>query len=311
MLYTGRHILTAAHVVDDGTGVPVTSVEVYFDLPDSGRRVMTASVIYIHQEWTGDIFDGNDLAIIVLPEEAPAEADRYDIYRGSSELGQEFTIVGYGAAGEGLEDATIVDEAKRVGYNEFEVYGESLNGIDLGNFYANGYGTIDFPSGKVLVYDFDSGLSENDALGMAIGYHDLGLGIREADPGHGDSGGPALINGVIAGVVSGGAEYVSADSDDIAYNVSYGDVGFYTRISAFADWIDAVAQSTSSEFLVNVNTIDPTDGVTVLVDNQTNDQMWSSVAVDADGDFIITWTNDAPDLATTGSGVGAQDTDGI
>ncbi len=313
LLYTGRHIVTAAHVVDDGTGTgtPLTSVEVYFDLPDSGRVVMTASVIYMHQEWTGDIYDGNDLAIIVLPEEAPIEADRYDIYRGSNELGQEFTIVGYGAAGQGLEDLTITDEAKRIGYNEFEAYGESLNGIDLGNFYLNGGGTIDLPSGKVLVYDFDSGLPENDALGMAIGYHDLGLGIREADPAHGDSGGPALINGVIAGVVSGGSEYVSADSDDIPTNISYGDVGLYTRISAFADWIDAIAQSTSSEFLVNANTIDPLDGVTVLADNQTNDQMWSSVAVDADGDFVITWTNDAPDLATTGSGVGAQDTDGI
>ncbi len=311
LLYTGRHILTAAHVVDDGTGEPVDSVDVIFELSDGTQVTMTCTVMYIHEEWTGDIFDGNDIAIIVLPEEAPEEADRYDIYRGSSELNQTFTIAGYGYYGQGEEED--YDGEKRYGYNVFEAYGESLNSLSLSDFGDGqvGTGSFDIPSGKVLVYDFDSGLSENDALGMALGIYDTGLGTLESSAAHGDSGGPAFINGVIAGVVSGGVEYTNADStpDEVA-DVSYGTVGLYTRVSAFADWIDAIAQSTSSEFLVNENEVDATTGE-VLVDNQTNDQKWSSVALDADGDFVITWTSYAPDLATTGSGIGTQDTDGV
>ncbi len=73
LLYTGRHILTAAHVVDDGTGNPWPSIDVVFELSDSTRFSMTSSVMYIHPGWTGDLFDGNDIAIIVLPETAPIE----------------------------------------------------------------------------------------------------------------------------------------------------------------------------------------------------------------------------------------------
>ncbi|NLS96608.1 MAG: hypothetical protein GXX96_31110 [Planctomycetaceae bacterium] len=310
LLYTGRHILTAAHVVDDGTGNPWPSIDVVFELPDSTRFSMSSSVMYIHPGWTGDLFDGNDVAIIVLPEEAPIEADRYDIYRGSSELNREFTIAGYGTAGQGAEQ--FLDGQKRFGTNEFEAYGEALNGHSYLDFVNGllGPGTFNIPSGNVLLYDFDSGLAANDALGMALGIRDTGLGVRESCAAHGDSGGPALINGVIAGVASGILEYTNADSTPLAVtDASFGTVGFHARVSAFADWIDQIAQSTTSEFLVNANQVDPLTGA-ILVDNQAYDQRWSSVALDADGDFVITWTNYAPSTGT-GSGIGGQDPDGV
>ncbi len=309
LLYTGRHILTAAHVVDDGTGLPVVSIQVGFDLLGVGRVSYTATEIYMHPNWNGDIFAGNDIAIIVLPETAPADADRYDIYRGSNELGKETAIVGYGDNGVGLADPTLFDGQKRLAYNTFDVYGEALNGMSTADFYMGG-GTFDMPEGSILLLDFDNGLTTNDALGRAAGAWNRGLGVREGDAAHGDSGGPSFLNGVITGVVSGGTEFAPADIDTIPTNVSYGDISWYTRVSAFADWIDQIVQSSTSEFLVNANVLDLVTG-DVLVDNQTNDQMWSTVSLDADGDFVITWTNDAPDIAGTGSGVGTQDTDGI
>ncbi|MHB8898085.1 MAG: trypsin-like serine protease, partial [Thermoguttaceae bacterium] len=309
LLYTGRHILTAAHVVDDGTGVPVPSIQVGFDLPGVGRVSLTATEIYMHPSWNGDLFAGNDIAIIVLPETAPGEADRYDIYRGSNELGKETALVGYGNIGIGLEDPTLFDGQKRFDYNTFDAYGEALNGMSTADFYL-GPGAFDMPEGKILLLDFDNGLRANDALGRAAGKWNLGLGLREGDAARGDSGGPSFLNGVITGLASGGIEYAPADVDAIGGNISYGDIAWYTRVSAFADWIDQVVQSSSSEFLVNANVLDPLTGA-ILVDHQTNDQMWSTVSLDADGDFVITWTNDAPDIAGTGSGIGAQDADGV
>jgi subtilisin-like proprotein convertase family protein/secreted trypsin-like serine protease len=309
LLYTGRHVLTAAHVVDDGTGAPVASIQVGFDLAGAGRVSLTATEIIIHPNWNGDIFAGNDIAIIVLPETAPLEANRYDIYRGAGELGKETTLVGYGNTGLGFEDPALFDGLKRIAYNTFDAYGEALNGKSPVDFYL-GPGTFNMPQGSVLLLDFDNGLTANDALGRAAGRWHLGLGLREGTAARGDSGGPSFLNGVITGVVSGGIEYAPADVDGIAGNISYGDIAWYTRVSAFAEWIDQIAQSTSSEFLVNANVLDPITG-DLLVDNQTNDQMWSTVALDANGDFVITWTSVAPDLAGTGSGVGTQDVDGV
>ncbi len=290
LLRTGRHILTAAHVVDFGGGIPAPTMEVKFDTPD-GPTSLYATEIYIHPGWNGDIFNANDLAIIVLPEEAPAEAERYDIYRASDELNQRVDMVGYGQEGQGAEYA-VSDQQKRIEWNEYEALGDDLNGLPMADFSA-GIGSFDIPAGTLLMYDFDSGLEENDALGMVLGIGDLGLGEEEGSSSHGDSGGPAFINGMIAGVVSGGVEYAPADSDATTFNVSFGTVGFHTRVSAYADWIEMIAQSTTGEFLVNDVPLDPTTGAALASGNQK----WSSAAMDADGDFVITWTDElkAPD----------------
>ncbi|HUT91971.1 MAG TPA: proprotein convertase P-domain-containing protein [Thermoguttaceae bacterium] len=293
LLRTGRHILTAAHVVDFGGGIPTPFMEVKFDTP-SGPTSIIATDIIIHPGWNGDILNANDLAIIVLPEDAPAEAERYDLYRGGNELNQRVDMVGYGVAGQGAEQ--FYDGQKRIEWNEYEAYGDDLNGLSTFDFLL-GIGSFDIPAGKLLIYDFDSGLQGNDALGMVLGIGDLGLGQEEGTSSHGDSGGPTFINGMIAGVVSGGSEYLPADSDAISFNVSFGTVGFHTRVSAYADWIDMITQSTSGEFLVNdVPTApDPITGLPVA--QPTGNQKWSSAAMDADGDFVITWTDElrAPD----------------
>ena len=97
--------------------------------------------------------------------------------------------------------------------------------------------------------------------------------LLEGTAAGGDSGGPAFINGQIAGVVSGGIEYLDTDSDPL-WRRSYGNSEFYTRVSAYADWIDMMTQSTSAEFLVNDVPLDPVTGLPLA----TGDQKWSSVA---------------------------------
>ena len=293
LLKTGRHIITAAHVVDSGGGVPVPSIDAYFDLP-GGSTPITATQIFIHPDWNGDIFNANDLAIIVLPRMAPQGAERYDLYRGNDELGHMTELVGYGVNGQGAEQG--MDNLKRVEYNVFEVLGEAFDGLNMADFRL-GAGWFDITPDALLSYDFDSGSPANDTFGALFGINDLGLGILEGSGSHGDSGGGAFLNGKLIGVTSGGIEYGPTDSDNQPFNVSFGTSGFYTRVSHYAEWIDLICEASGPEFLVNQTT--------------ANNQKWSSVAMDADGDFVVTWTGYAQDGVGGGSGAAVNGQQGV
>ena len=126
LLATGKHILTAAHVVADPFGnLGVTGASVRFDLP-SGVYYVDASQIFINPKYNGNVADGNDLAIIVLEDTAPAEADRYDIYRAQDEVGQIFEKVGYGLSGDGNTGSVLPSGTKRNGFNAFDALGGTV-----------------------------------------------------------------------------------------------------------------------------------------------------------------------------------------
>lgn len=140
LLRTGLHILTAAHCLTSTSdseellpGIPrgtliARSAKVFFDSP-TGRTAMDASEFYIHPDWKGEYYNGNDLAVIKLAAEAPAVAERYDIYRGNDELGQVHTKVGYGVTGNGNTEFVIDQNLKkRAGQNIYDAFGERLNG---------------------------------------------------------------------------------------------------------------------------------------------------------------------------------------
>ncbi|WP_169977924.1 trypsin-like serine protease [Tautonia rosea] len=85
LLPTGRHILTAAHCVDDdGDGVAdSTNYTVTFNMP--GDRVIRMNVpqanVIVHPMWGGgdNISDGFDVAVMILPNYAPVGAERFSI----------------------------------------------------------------------------------------------------------------------------------------------------------------------------------------------------------------------------------------
>ena len=95
--------------------------------------------------------------------------------------------------------------------------------------------------GTQLLADFDNGKSVNDALGQLASLSGLGLGSNEGLIAAGDSGGPAFINGQVAGV----AGYVTSlsvgathpDVDNIS-NSSYGEMAAWQRVSQYQQWID-------------------------------------------------------------------------
>lgn len=239
LLPSGRHILTAAHCLTDNFGFNITNAATaFFDLPTGKLGINTAN-IFIHPDWDGfadfDSF-GGDLAILELASAAPEAAQRHDIYRNTDEIGQVSVKVGYGLSGQGnqgFNPRQFPFGVKRSGQNVYDFLGENLDPGVL--------------PGAILLYDFDSGLPENDAFGF-VGIPDLGLGLPEVNSSPGDSGGPTFINGLIAGVTSYGQCFFNPinfecfsppDVDNIG-NSSFGEFSGDTRVSTYASYIDDV-----------------------------------------------------------------------
>jgi len=255
LLSSGRHLLTAAHCFEEVSqdGKPtldpdIEQVTVLFRLPQGELEIQPLQ-IDIHPDWDDlDGFNG-DLAIVHLAEALPPAVPRYGLYRQSDEVGQVFTRLGYGvmatgAQGEFSEDKSMV---LRRGQNRYETLGELYN-------EADGDPESYIQPGKQLLYDFDSGKPENDALGLEYGLSDLGLGAAEIGSSGGDSGGPAFLNGKIAGISSSGGSPDREGIDVTSENdTSFGEYFFDTRVSAYADYIDQVVAGGSGLAAADLN----------------------------------------------------------
>lgn len=236
LLYDGRAVLTAAHLLKQSPAAPVTSAVVRFETA-TGTQAITATQISIFPGY--DAANNNyDLALLWLPQAAPVAGNRYDLYRGSDEIGKTMTLVGYGIPGSG--DAGALE-----GYtgSPLRLKAQNRADVDVGTLKAALGNVMAWSpaAGTQLVADFDNGLSQQDALGRLLGVADPGLGLNEGMLTPGDSGGAALINGKLAGIASYGASLqrgaVVPDVD--AYtNASFGELGFWQRVSFYQQWID-------------------------------------------------------------------------
>ncbi len=242
LLSNGRELLTAAHCLTDDNGNLITnSVTASFQLA-SGNQTLNASTITVHPNWNGDFGIGNDLALITLDAFAPIDIPRHDIYRGSDEVGQVVTKVGYGRSGYGDDGDVLGAGTKRSGLNLYDAFGDVFDAVS----------GIDPLPGAQLAYDFDDGTSTHDAFGFfdatlgASGLDDLGLGNDEAMSAPGDSGGPTFIGDLVAGITSYGLRLSlrtgppSARTSDVdnQLNSSFGEFAIDTRVSFFTNWID-------------------------------------------------------------------------
>lgn len=239
LLPTGRHILTASHCFTDGNGTPnVSNATAVFTLAGVNAGVPVTSVS-IHPSWQGGDFihRGGDITVLTLSSNAPTDATPYDIYRDTDELARTFDKVGFGWEGTG-QSGLVPGTAgtKRAGLNRFDAAAEILNGRTInGSVLPSNY----IAANTQLLFDFDSGLSGNDAVGQAAGISNLGEGINEVSSAPGDSGGPAFLDGKIAGVTSWGLVNNATDSSP-GINSSFGEFAFDARVSTYASWIDAI-----------------------------------------------------------------------
>ena len=247
LLADRRHVLTAAHCVDhQGDGRADAPLNVQFDVGTAprGRYInlpVATDKITVHPQWQGTLAfsKGFDLAILELPSMAPAGAEGYAIQRTFDEVGQVYTVVGYGLTGTGLYGETPPNagssDVRRMGQNRIDAASDTLP--QLGNT------VYEFPAnGNALLSDFDSGRASHDVFGRIFALADLGLGNSEASAARGDSGGPLFLgegpDRRVAGVVSYGLDQTIAD-DSPALS-SFGEISVDTRVSKFAGFIDDV-----------------------------------------------------------------------
>lgn len=264
-LIAPRIVITAAHCLDDDdinrvrfrTGPGTVGATAQYE----------AESLLLHPSFGGLLF--NDIAFLRLESAVTNGEEIYGIYRDTDELGQIHTKVGNGTTGTGDRGTNfaISDFQKRLGPNIYEAVGSQIfTGVD----------------DTVLLFDFDSGLAENDVFGFIN--REFGApefpeqtGVRDPDTGElieinsspGDSGGPTFIDGLIAGITSFGL--TGAVFDDPAQcgpgqldpdgevfdgpdievqdpelglqrctNSSFGELSGDTRVSSYADFIDAV-----------------------------------------------------------------------
>lgn len=243
LLYDGRAILTAAHVVEQIE--TADDVAVLFETPAGAVWRQVAAVV-LHPEYDADNLN-NDLAILWLESAAPANADRYDLYRDTDELTQAFTLVGYGNGGTGWNgevDCTTCEPVRRYAENTFDATATQLKNA-LGPIMA--WDPWDYAQ---LVADFDDGIRAHDALGQLIGVYDLGVGVTEGIIAAGDSGGPALIDHQVAGVASYGMSLYTAWADpdiDGVTNSTFGEMAAWQRVSSNQQWIDQTLRARQME----------------------------------------------------------------
>jgi secreted trypsin-like serine protease len=232
LLYDGMAVLTAAHLFTTNN----LSANIVFETSE-GRKTIASSSVKIMPQY--DSLNGNnDLAIVWLSTAAPANANRYELFRSSDDIGSQFTAVGYGQTGVGSTgetSSTSSDILRLQMMNKFESEASVLKAL-LGNSM-----TWTPQSDSLLIADFDDGTYAHDALGRLLNSNDFGYGNNEGMIAQGDSGGAAFIDGKLAGVASyvASLQNYNANPDiNSTTDSSFGEVGFWHRVSYYQQWID-------------------------------------------------------------------------
>lgn len=252
-----RSVLTAGHCVSDGAGTanPI-STTVFFQPPaglapaaslynNTQATAVAVTDYFVHPNYTGQVIDQNDIAVVRLASAAPDWATAHDIHTGAGLQGQAFEVAGYGRLGGG-SGANASTGRLRVGQNSYDyAWGDAAFGgfftdvIDGENFF--GTAEIAFS----LVSDFDNGSALNDTAGriaQAVGagsvFDHVGLGSFEAGVAGGDSGGPNFINGRVSAVNSYGLSFGTAYGDvNGTLNSSFGEFSGYVPTFIHAEFI--------------------------------------------------------------------------
>jgi len=192
-----RTALTAAHCLDDVQGTLVVG-GAGFDVWGDISEFIVVTGYRVHPEYDPLILDTPDVAVIELAGDGFPGLNYRSLYQGAAlTQGQNVPAVGFGWDGRGSD-------------------GDG----DLGKKL---YGTFSF-SGAV------------DAIGLSGAVFPNAVSLFVAGPSNqlsclGDSGGPYLVDGQIAGVSS----YGTFETDD--FFCTEGTESGYTTVSPFVDWI--------------------------------------------------------------------------
>lgn len=232
LLFDGRAVLTAAHIFSG----QLNSVTVHFETA-AGKQEIASSRVLIHQAYDASN-SNNDLALVWLPSAAPVAAERFQPYRKSDEVGQTMTLVGYGKPATGDTGVFTDYGGSPIRQKASNVWDADMSALK--RQFASGMGWTPLPNSQ-LVADFDDGTRMHDALGQFLDLNSTGLGAAEGLISTGDSGGPAFIQGQVAGVASYSASLSQGETKpdpDGVTNSTYGEIAAWQRVSYYQQWID-------------------------------------------------------------------------
>lgn len=236
ILYDGRSILTAAHVFD---GMNYDNLKIY--LYDGINKFSLNAKVTIYENYD-DVNINGDMAIVTFDDNFDNLYNRYQIYRDSDEINQDYIAVGYGDVGigsTGYIDSSTIHKLKTK--NSFDA--------DFNTLMNESHTKLSWNPliNSILIADFDNGLASTDIIGELSGVQDLGNSIYEGFIASGDSGGPAFINNLISGIASYTTKidlYNSSVGDiDEKLNSSFGEIAAYQRVSYYQEWIDKVIRN--------------------------------------------------------------------
>ena len=196
-------VLTAAHL-KNGSSIPGSFI--------LGGVPYAVETFQAHPDWTGDVLDGNDLALVRLAEPVTQSAPS-GWYTGNGEIGRVGVSVGYGRTGTGLTGENASSGIKRAGESLLETIG------------TRSPLTPPLPPDDTLEYRF---YAPDDPNALP----------REAIATKGDSGGPVFIESGYGFVVAGIHSFVwNMNGGNLG---TYGDIVVSTRVAAYDDWIVGV-----------------------------------------------------------------------
>lgn len=299
-LLTSGKILTAAHCVSDGFnngpgGIAngLVRTQVLFQNADSnaldaniyaqGAGVVSIDVASynVNIQYTGEVIDQNDIAVLTLSQAAPVWAQRYEIYTGGDLTGQEFNVNGYGRRSVigGAEGYTgpgggAGTGRRRQGDN---LYDYRLGDAAFGGFFDGFFGSAETEFSYVSDFDRDESTvggrypgeaGDNNqscfvAQAVAAPGADVSafcsgsVGPNEVAIAGGDSGGAAFINGRIASVNSysltfglGFGDYKCDPAPGNCLNGSWGEMNGFVPTFIHADFINGVPEPSTWAMLI-------------------------------------------------------------
>ena len=263
------HVLTAAHCVSDGAGTPnplATTVRFYGGSdPDtlvsglsgssSTHATLSAAAYFVHPDYTGQVVDQNDIAIIRLTEAAPNWVQSYRIAPLGNLAGVGFELAGYGGRSTGGNIGAVFGTGRlrtgenawdfRFGDNVFDGFWDRPNPRRPGS--TNYFGTAEIAHSWVSDFDGPNGANNTSCLltsgftgSFSSRWCDPAVGLREASTAGGDSGGPSFVNGRLAGIASYGISFGPAIGDvDSRLNSSFGELAGVVPLYIHRDFIAA------------------------------------------------------------------------
>jgi hypothetical protein len=228
-----------------------------------GGVEIDVSNYFVHPEYSGEVVDQNDIAILRLNTAAPASVVRYDLHTPTSLTGKTFNVAGYGTRSTvGGAAGNTAPAGARTGYlregdNRYDYawgddrFRDFFTARDVSGTFAGqnffGFAEVEYS----YISDFDNGLRAQDqsrrvANGIGLGpignanFDDTGLGAREVGIAGGDSGGPGFIFGKLASINSYGLSFgVNFGDFGGGLNAGWGELNGYVPVYIHADFIKA------------------------------------------------------------------------